>query len=323
MGGLARATGVAAAFLVPLLSAQTHREEVYATVGGTPLHVELHLPASPEAGPHPTVIWIHGGAWTTGSRRGLHGAVLDLLDHGIAIASVQYRLTSQAGQFGAEPVIWPAQIHDVKGAVRFLRARAGELTLDPTRFGAWGESAGGHLAAVLGTSGGVASLEGVTGGHLDQPSDVHAVASFYGPTDLFHFADDVRTPPGCILDIDAPDSVASMLFGFTGPGEGLGVLRANRSRPIQPFLELGALVESANPITYVDPRDPPTYLVHGEEDRVVPWRQSQRLFDALTAAGVEARIEIIPGADHHPPPPEFYARTHAFFTRHLGQPASP
>src|SRR5678815_2971162 len=142
---------------------QTYPNLTYATVGGTPLLLDLYLPAT-GSGPFPVVVWIHGGGWSGGGRfpAGFSGP---LTAAGFAVASVEYRLTSQAGQYGAEPVIFPAQIHDVKGAVRWLRAHAATYNLDPTRFGCWGTSAGGHLSALLATSSGVAALEGTVGGN--------------------------------------------------------------------------------------------------------------------------------------------------------------
>ncbi len=127
----------------------------------------------------------------------------------IAVASVDYRLTSQAGLYGAFPVTFPAQIEDVKGAIRFLRANAGTYGLDPTRFGAWGSSAGGHLAALVGTSGGVAALEGTTGGNLAFSSSVQAVCGWFGPIDVLQMNPDVTTPPGSGIDHDATTSPES------------------------------------------------------------------------------------------------------------------
>src|SRR5262249_35630047 len=162
--------------------AQTYPGLAYATVGGRDLLLDLYLPSA-GPGPFPVVVWIHGGAWLTGSRFPAPNAA-QLTSLGFAVASVDYRLTSQAGQWGAEPVIFPAQIHDVKGAVRWLRANAATYNLDPARFGCWGSSAGGHLAALLATSGDVPALEGTVGGNAGFSSAVQACADFFGPTDL-------------------------------------------------------------------------------------------------------------------------------------------
>ena len=157
------ATLVAAA---PTLAQPTFPDLAYATLGGRPLQLDLYIPAT-GSGPYPLVIWIHGGGWSGGDKAlGPGASALKLLPRGIAVASINYRLTSQAGQWGSFPVIFPAQINDVKGAVRWLRANAGTYNLDASRFGSWGSSAGGHLSALIGTSGGVAALEGNVGGNL-------------------------------------------------------------------------------------------------------------------------------------------------------------
>jgi acetyl esterase/lipase len=145
----------------------------------------------------PLLIWVHGGAWLGGSYNGPPQGLQQLLQAGFAVASVQYRFSSAA--------IFPAQIHDVKGAVRFLRAHADEYNLDPTRFAAWGSSSGGHLATLLATSGGVAEAEGTVGGNLEHSSRIQAAVDYFGPTDLLQMNLDVTTPPGSIINHDAPN----------------------------------------------------------------------------------------------------------------------
>lgn len=265
----------------------THEGLTYATLGGTPLRLDLYIPANaPQR--YPTVIWIHGGAWAGGSRWPVGSAGI-LMQHGFAVASIDYRLTSQAGQYGSNPVTFPAQIHDVKGAIRWLRANAAQYNLDPTRFGTFGSSAGGHLAALAGTSSGVASLEGNVGGNLAFMSDIQSVADHFGPTDLLNMQLDVTTPPGSVIDHDAPGSPESKLIGFSQPGQGIGVLRANQNNPNPPYPALMQLITSANPITFVEAapsNDPPFIIVHGTADNVVPLGQSTKLANALTAASV-------------------------------------
>ena len=146
------------------------------------LQLELMVPSG-AASPAPVVIWVHGGGWSTGSRLPIPSRVSALCSRGYAVASVDYRLSNVAR--------WPAQIQDCRGAVRWLRAHAAEYDLDPNRFAAWGESAGGHLAVMLGTAGGVSAstvgnvtldLEGSTGGNLAYSSRVQAVVDWYGAT---------------------------------------------------------------------------------------------------------------------------------------------
>ncbi|MBI5364753.1 MAG: alpha/beta hydrolase [Planctomycetes bacterium] len=264
--------------------APTFPNVAYANLGGRDLLLDVHVPTTGTA-PFPTVVWIHGGGWSGGSRAPIPGGAASLLARGIAVASVDYRLTSQAGLFGAFPVTFPAQIEDVKGAIRFLRANAATYGLDPNRFGAWGSSAGGHLAALVGTSGGVASLEGTTGGNLAFSSSVQAACDWFGPIDLLRMNPDVTTPPGSGIDHDAVTSPESHLIGFDQPGQGIGVLRAHEFDPAAPYPTFVALANALNPITWADASDPPFLIAHGTVDTSVPMHQSVRLADALRAAG--------------------------------------
>lgn len=272
----------------------TFNDVQYATVTrddgvAMPVSLDLYAPTTP-AGPAPLLIWVHGGGWQAGTHNNVPAAALALRDNGFAVASVEYRLSGEA--------IFPAQIHDVKGAVRFLRANAPTYNLDPDRFGAWGSSAGGHLVALLGTSGGVAAAEGTTGGNAGLSSRVQVVVDYFGPTDLLRMNLDVTTPPGSTIDHDSPASPESHLIGFDDPGQGVGVLRANQGNPSPPFPALMALVTLANPVVHASADDPPTLIAHGENDTLVPIRQSERLFEALDAAGVEAPFTRVAGAGH-------------------------
>ncbi|HEX3129070.1 MAG TPA: alpha/beta hydrolase fold domain-containing protein [Thermoanaerobaculia bacterium] len=238
------------------------------------LQLELLVPQG-VSGPAPVILWIHGGGWRTGSRLPVPTRASNLCSRGYAVASVDYRLTTTA--------LWPAQIQDVRGAVRWLRAHASDYNLDVDRFGAWGESAGGHLAAFLAFSGGAGTvtvgsvtldLEGSTGGNLDQSSRVQAVVDWYGATDVLqmHFY------PTTVNH----DSSASDESKFLGG-------------PIQDRPELAA---TANPIPYIDEDDPPLLAMHGTLDKLIPSNQSQLLVDAVRAAGVSARLVPVQGAGH-------------------------
>jgi acetyl esterase/lipase len=159
-----------------------HRELNYAiAVGFRRLSMDIWLPRNTDGGPVPLVVWIHGGAFQLGDRRELPptfqpDSVFRLLNEaGIACATVDYRHALEAP--------FPAQLHDIKAAVRYLREHADVLGIDPERIGAWGESAGGHLAALLGLTGGRADLEGGLGVQ-GQPSSVSAVVDFYGVSSL-------------------------------------------------------------------------------------------------------------------------------------------
>lgn len=239
-----------------------------------PLQLELLVPQG-VSGPVPVVLWIHGGGWKSGSRLPVPARASNLCARGYAVASVDYRLTAAA--------LWPAQIQDVRGAVRWLRAHASEYGLDVDSFAAWGDSAGGHLAAMLAFSGGAGTvtvgsvtldLEGSTGGNPDQSSRVQAVVDWYGATDFLqmHFYPTTSNH-------DASSSDESRLLGG-----------AIQDRP-----ELAA---TANPIFYVDPDDPPLLVLHGTVDKINPFNQSQLLVDAVRGAGIQARLVPVQGAGH-------------------------
>lgn len=297
---LASLTLCAGALLASAAQAQvtpTHADLVYATVGPAPLELDLYLPAGAPA-PRPTLVFIHGGGWSGGDKAPIPALCVAALNQGFAVASVNYRLTSQAALFAPESVTFPAQIHDVKGAVRWLRANAATFGLDPTRFASFGTSAGGHLSALLATSGGSAELEGAVGGNLGFSSRVQAAIDYFGPTDLIQMQPDVLTPPGSVVDHDAPSSGESQLIGWSLPGQGMGDLRANLTNPAAPYPALVQITTWANPITWVEASDPPLFIGHGTNDPVVPVRQSSRLSAALFAAGVEHDFRAVPLAGH-------------------------
>ena len=207
-----------------------------------------------------------GGAWRSGDKRNC--PALRFLSQDYVVASVNYRL-SQVATF-------PAQIEDCKAAIRWLRANAERFHIDSQRVGVWGSSAGGHLVALLGTSGEVSSLEGELG-HPDQSSRVQAVCDFYGPTDFLQM-DAHKLPTSSFLH-DNADSPESKLVG--------GPIQKHPDR-----------VAAANPITYVTPDDPPFLIVHGDVDPLVPAHQSELLHAALKAKNVKTQLHIIKGAGH-------------------------
>jgi acetyl esterase/lipase len=241
------------------------------------LQLDLLLPASAPA-PLPTVLWIHGGGWFSGSRTPLPSGPAGLCSRGYAVASVDYRFAP------AWP--WPAQLHDVKGAVRWLRAHAATYNLDADRFGAWGASAGGHLAAFLGTAGDLGApdaatfgsltvdLEGTTGGNPGFSSRVQAVADWYGQTDFLA----LRFYPST-ADHDAANSDESHLVGA----------------PIQ---QVPDRVASASPISFVTADDAPFLVMHGTVDDLVAFNQSELLVDALRAASVPVTFVPVQGVGH-------------------------
>jgi acetyl esterase/lipase len=295
----------------------THPNLTYATLGPTPLRLDFYIPSGAAPQPFPVVVWIHGGGWAGGSKFPAGNAGI-LTQHGFAVASIDYRLTSQAGQFGTNPVIFPAQIHDCKGAIRWLRAHAKTYNLNADRFGAWGSSAGGHLAALVGTSGNTTAIEGNVGGNLAMSSEVQAVGDYFGPTDLLNMQLDVTNPPGSAFNHDDPGSPESHLIGFDQPGQGIGVLRANQFNPAPPFPALITLITQANPITWVDLADPPFHIAHGTVDNVVPQNQSTRLANALASEGVShAYVPVVGGGHGTNFPPSITHATVAHFMHTL------
>jgi len=257
-----------------------HREVTYArAIGFRPLKMDMWLPRE-AAGPTPLVLWVRGGAFQLGDRRELPptfapDSVFRLLNQaGIACATADYRHALEAP--------FPAQLHDLKAAVRYLREFAAELNIDPERFGAWGESAGGHLVALLGLTGNRQDLEGGLGaqGH---PSSVSAVVDFYGvssladippmqrPAGLFPDALTAAVPPGMSLQPEY------MLVGGSDDRD---------------------LLAAASPVSYVTPGAAPFLLVHGDSDGLVPHSQTELLAAALAEAGVEHDVVTIEGGDH-------------------------
>jgi acetyl esterase/lipase len=234
------------------------RDLEYVKGGHERQRLDLYLPEKADR-PLPLIVWIHGGAWLAGNKDG-GGPPLPYAGKGYAVASINYRLSQHAK--------FPAQIEDCKAAIRWLRANAKKYQLDPDRFAVWGASAGGHLVALLGTSGDVKDLEG-DGGNLEQSSRVQAVVDWFGPTDMTKMGG----------RHDAPESPESKLLG--------GPVQDNKDKAAR-----------ANPITYVSKDDPPFLIMHGDEDKTVPFSQSELLAEALKNAGVEVTLTRIEGAGH-------------------------
>lgn len=228
--------------------------------------LDLFVPKSDK--PLPLVIWVHGGGWSAGSKDGNNPA-MRLLESGYAVAAINYRLSQHA--------VFPAQIQDCKDAVRFLRAGAKKYNLDPDRFGAWGSSAGGHLVALLGTSGGVQELTRPDSPLKDVSDAVQCVVDFYGPTDLTKMA--AQSAANSKIDHDGPKSPESRLIG--------GPIQENKEKAAK-----------ANPLAFVDKADPPVLILHGDADPLVPLGQSEIFADALKKAGVACELVVIKGGGH-------------------------
>ena len=236
----------------------------YAAPSGETLLLDLRVPDG--NGPHPVIVYLHSGAWISGNRFG--GPALRQASRGYAVASIEYRL--------APKHIWPAQVHDTKAAVRWLRANAARFNLDPSRIALFGASAGGHIAAVAATSA-LPEHEGLELGNPQYSSRVQAVVDLYGPTDLLRIQED-KLP--CIpLDGNASWMPPSLLMGC----------------PVQQCRDW---TRTASPMSYVTPDDPPFLIMHGMLDCLVPYTQSVALHQALQGAGVRSTLVLLPKGEH-------------------------
>lgn len=213
----------------------------------------------------PVIVFFHGGAWMQGDKSDGAARLMPFVRTGrYAGISVGYRLSGE--------VPWPAQIHDAKAAIRWIRANAGRYGLDADRIGVWGRSAGGHLALMLGVSAGLPELEGTLGSHTAVSSRVAAVASFSGVTDLLAL---IGKPSD--LDRTKPDAPEALLIG--------GSLPENPAR-----------ATAASPLAYASANDAPALIVHGTADRTVPYDQAVRMDTALRQAGVPSYLVTVQGA---------------------------
>ena len=252
--------------------APTYKDLAYATISETQ-KLDLYIPTSGD-GPFPVIIMVHGGGFMFGDKAdggGLTG-VDQLLAAGYAVASLNYRLSGEA--------IYPAQIYDAKAAVRFLRANAETYHLDSDKFGAWGASAGGNLVSSLGTTCGVAELEGAELGNADQSSCVQAVVDWFGPIDFLKMQEQL-TEAGCSANTNDASSPESKLVG----------------EPIQTVPEKVALT---NPMNYITADDVPFFIENGTADCNIPPVQNKNLADALSAViGAENVTYVsLDGAGH-------------------------
>lgn len=261
---------------------------VYATRPQGELRLDLYLPRrAADAAPPPMVLYIHGGSWRSHSKDSFE---MDWLpaDGGLAFAAMNYRF-SQDSKF-------PAQAHDAKAAVRWLRAHAREYGYAAARLGTLGVSAGGHLACLLGVTAGNPMLEG-DGPNLDQSSAVQAVVSFFAPTDLPAAGELYERRPGKQPDPSGKEPLVSLLGGTV--------------------TEKPELARLASPALQVTPEAPPFMLFHGDADSLCPVDQSIRMHDALRAAGVPCELTIVPGAEHGMERRPWMPSVLAFFREHL------
>ena len=249
--------------------------------------LNLYIPENPTTKkPLPLIAYIHGGGWRAGDKAGGVNSVRKFLGEGrYAAASIGYRLTDEGS--------WPRQIHDCKAAIRWLKAHARKYNYDPDRIAVMGNSAGGHLVAMLGVSGDVKTLDGQLGRYLKENSRVKCVVDFCGPANLVTMMDQPSR-----MKHDAPDSPESLLLGG----------------PVRDRLDVAL---AASPESYISGADAPILVVHGDKDSTVPFPQAVDFHAKLKAAGVDSTLIVCEGMGHGLRSPELDKRLKAFFEKHL------
>ena len=264
------------------------RDLPYADTDNPRQKLDLYLPKArkPDA-LLPIIVFIHGGGWQGGDKNSGQGNLSRFVQSGdYAGISIGYRLTDEAP--------WPAQIHDCKAAIRWIKAHAKDHGLDPGKIAVWGTSAGGHLVSMLGTSGDVKELEGTLGKNLDQDSKVTCVVYFFGPEDFLTM---VRQP-STIDRTKGNDYPEAKLLGGPVP-------------------EREAIAREASPVTHVSPGDAPFLTAHGTKDPLVPFAQAEELHAALQKAGVPSLLQEMTNAGHGFKSPLLDERVKQFLDLHL------
>ena len=245
----------------PIDGVRVVEDIAFATASGTELRLDLVLPEHSD-GPVPVAVYVHGGGWAMGDRRmDLARRVTGVARLGVAVAAIDYRL-GPAGRF-------PAAVDDVGAAVGWIRAHGGEYGLATTRVGAWGSSAGAHLALVA-----------ALGRDPAHSSEIDAVVSFFATSDLA-----------------ARTARSAMERRLLPPGPEHGFLGLDELDNLADD-EILRRANSASPLVMVHPAAPPVLSVHGDRDQLVPFDQSRRLHDALVAAGARSTLVCLGGAGH-------------------------
>jgi acetyl esterase/lipase len=239
----------------------------YGKGGDVDLKLDLARPKE-GSGPFPAIVFIHGGGWSGGNRQGYRGMIETAAKKGYVAVTVTYRLTQPDPETKVAKYPYPAQIHDCKCAVRWLRSATGKYHIDKGRIGVTGGSACGHLSLLVGLTDDNAGLEG-NGGHADQSSRVQAVVNVYGPTDL----------PVAYADVPQVRDLIKALCGGT-PESAAGNYKA------------------ASPVTYISKDDPPVLTLHGDQDKIVLVSQATLLDAAMKKGGVRHELLILKDQGH-------------------------
>ena len=267
------------------------KDIAYIEGGDEAQKLDIYLPETASDKPLPLIVHIHGGGWRGGNK--FPCPVVGMALKGYAVASVEYRFSQKA--------VFPAQIQDCQAAIRWLRAHAKQYNFDTDHLGAVGGSAGGHLSALVGTSGGKKAFPPI-GGHLDQSDRVQAVIDIFGPADF-----------STVVQQAAEDKNVKNIFAFNTPSDPYSSL-------IGTTLDDKPKADAVSPAHYVSKDSPPFLILHGTHDTLVPYAQSVQLEAALKAQSVPVWLQTLPGSGHGGPAfgkPAIIQLMQAFFDKHL------
>jgi acetyl esterase/lipase len=282
---LAASAGLTGSDIARAQDPPQHKDVIYATVDGKNLGLDLYMPAGVRT--PPLLVWVHGGAWSKGTKAQVPRV---FVENGIATASIDFRQSTEAR--------FPAQVHDIKAAIRFLRAKASVYGYRAEKVAIAGSSSGGHVAALVGVTNGHRDLEGKVGDHLDQSSHVQAIVDYFGASNLTTILAQ-STPFGLSMRRPALERL-------------LGAPPENARE----------LAELASPVFHVDRNDPPLLLLHGDQDPQMPINQAHELQGAYAKLGLDVHLHVVHGAAHGGD--VFYAAEHltpvlAFLRRTIGR----
>jgi acetyl esterase/lipase len=263
----------------------------YVPNGDAAQELDLYFPEKHGAKPLPLLVWIHGGGWMSGSKAQV--PYLNQLRRGYIVASIEYRFSQKA--------LFPAQIQDCQAAIRWLRANARKYNIDPNHVGVGGASAGGHLAALVGTSGGKKIFSPI-GGNEDQSDRVQAVCDIFGPTNSWTVIKQAEEDKNVknIFKWNQGDPYSKLIGGKLGQDK--------------------EKCDAVSPVKYVSKDSPPFLILHGDHDTLVPYAQSVELADLLAKAGVKVTLQRLPGAGHGGPAfllPSVGRLAETFFDKYL------
>jgi acetyl esterase/lipase len=268
------------------------RDIAYVPDGDDAQKLDLYLPETPAGHPLPLIVHIHGGGWRGGNK--FPCPVVGMVAQGYVVASVEYRFSQKA--------LFPAQIQDCQAAIRWLRANSTRHGIDPEHIGVIGASAGGHLSALVGTAGGTKAFPPL-GGNEEQSDRVQAVCDIYGPTDF-----------GTVMRQAADDRNVRNIFTFNSSSDPYSLL-------------IGASLEgnpdktdAVSPVYYASKDSPPTLILHGTHDALVPFAQSEEFAATLEEKGVAVWLQALPGSGHGGPAfgkPSIIGLMKTFFDKHL------